>query len=142
MFGGALDANIAAVGMRYGLCDGETETVTALRTGARFVHAIKTIEEMGERILRDDFPLVMYGEQGLLFLPGEPYGDHAAGFRVLERVVDQNSEELGESPGIALYIELGFEFGLKGKPALKGERGKGECRGLGELREREALYFR
>ena len=49
MFRGALDANIAAVGMRYGLCDGETESVTALRTGARFVHAIKTIEEMGER---------------------------------------------------------------------------------------------
>ena len=73
MFGGALDANIAAVGMRYGLCDGETESVTALRTGARFVHAIKTIEEMGERILRDDFPLVVYGEQGVLFLPGEPY---------------------------------------------------------------------
>ena len=79
MFRGALGAYIAAVGTRDGLCDGETETVTALRTGARFVHAIKTIEEMGERILRDDFPLVVYGEQGVLFLPSKPYGDYAAG---------------------------------------------------------------
>ena len=78
----------------------------------------------------------------MLFLPSKPYGDHAAGSRVLERVVDQNSEELGESPGIALHRDPGFRFRVECQSALKGERGKGECRSLGELREREALYFR